>query len=106
MASRMPRPAWLKALQAWAPGLLWSLLIFRLSAIPGDALPRMPGWWNVDKLIHGVVYAVLGAACWYGALDAAACAWPGPSGDRGGADRNAVWNFRRGAPVLHARSVT
>ena len=61
MASKAPRPGWWKALQAWAPALLWSVLIFRLSAIPGDALPRMPGWWNVDKLIHGLVYAVLGA---------------------------------------------
>ena len=58
---------WRKALRAWAPALLWSLLIFWLSAIPGDALPRMPGWWNADKLIHGGVYAVLGALCWNGA---------------------------------------
>ena len=67
MAKDVPRPRWWKVLQAWAPALLWSLMIFRLSAIPGDALPRMPGWWNADKLIHGGVYAVLGALCWYGA---------------------------------------
>jgi len=67
MANEVSRPGWWKALQAWAPALLWSTVIFWLSAIPGDALPRMPGWWNADKLIHGAVYAVLGAACWYGA---------------------------------------
>jgi len=61
------RVGWRKVLRAWAPALLWSLLIFWLSAIPGDALSRMPGWWNVDKLVHGGVYAVLGALCWYGA---------------------------------------
>jgi VanZ family protein len=67
MPNEVPRPRWWKALGAWAPALLWSLMIFRLSAIPGDALPPMPGWWNADKLLHGLVYAVLGALCWYGA---------------------------------------
>ena len=67
MPSDLARAGWRKGLRAWWPALLWSLLIFRLSAIPGDALPRMPGWWNGDKLIHGAVYAVLGALCWYGA---------------------------------------
>ena len=67
MANDVSRLGWRKGLRAWAPALLWSLLIFWLSAIPGDALPQMPGWWNADKLIHGAVYAVLGALCWYGA---------------------------------------
>ena len=67
MTNDGPRAGWRKALRAWAPALLWSTLIFWLSAIPGDALPPMPGWWNADKLIHGGVYAVLGALCWYGA---------------------------------------
>ena len=62
------RPAWSRALWAWGPALLWAALIFRLSAIPGDALPSLPlGWWNADKFVHGVVYAVLGALCWRGA---------------------------------------
>jgi VanZ family protein len=58
---------WHDWLRAWAPALLWSLAIFRLSAIPGDELPPLPGWWSADKLAHGFVYAVLGALCWYGA---------------------------------------
>ncbi len=107
MANDVSRPGWWKALQAWAPALLWSLVIFWLSAIPGDALPRMPGWWNADKLIHGAVYAVLGAAVLVRrARDVAARPWPDPPGDRGGADHDAVWNFGRDAPVLHARAVT
>jgi len=31
-----------------------------LSSIPGQQMPPGP-WWNADKLIHGVEYAVLGA---------------------------------------------
>ncbi len=61
-------PGWRLALAAWAPALLWATVIFALSSIPGDALPRVPlGWWNADKLVHGVVYAILGALCWRGA---------------------------------------
>ena len=67
MGNAEARAGWQKALRALAPALLWSTLIFWLSTIPGDALPPMPGWWNADKLIHGGVYAVLGALCWYGA---------------------------------------
>jgi VanZ family protein len=60
-------PTWQKALAAWAPALLWATVIFGLSSIPGNALPPLPlGWWNADKLVHGVVYAVLGALCWHG----------------------------------------
>jgi len=53
--------------RSWAPALLWSALIFGLSSIPGDALPPLPGWWNADKFVHGIVYAILGALCWRGA---------------------------------------
>ena len=57
-------PRWLLA---WAPALLWSGVIFALSTIPGDALPPLPlGWWNADKVVHAVIYAVLGALCWRG----------------------------------------
>jgi VanZ family protein len=52
--------------RAWAPALLWSAVIFGLSSIPGDALPSLPGWWSADKLVHGGVYGVLGALCWWG----------------------------------------
>jgi VanZ family protein len=57
---------WHDWLRAWAPALLWAVVIFRLSAIPGDELPPMPEW-TFDKLVHGVVYAVLGALSWWGA---------------------------------------
>ena len=61
-------PGWRTALAAWAPALLWATVIFGLSSIPGDAFPRLPtSWWNADKLVHGVVYAILGALCWRGA---------------------------------------
>jgi VanZ family protein len=57
-------PRWLRA---WAPALLWSLIIFALSSIPGNRLPPMTDWWwNADKLLHGAVYGVLGALCWRG----------------------------------------
>ena len=54
-------PRWLRA---WAPALLWSLIIFALSSIPGNQFPPMPGWWSADKFVHGVIYGVLGALCW------------------------------------------
>ena len=82
----MPRPGWRTGwLRAWAPALLWSLMIFWLSAIPGDALPPMPGWWNADKLIHGAIYAVLGALCWTArARTLPRVRGPVHAGDRGG----------------------
>jgi VanZ family protein len=54
-------PRWLRA---WAPPLLWSVIIFALSSIPGNQFPPMPGWWSADKLVHGAIYGVLGALCW------------------------------------------
>jgi len=54
-------PRWLRA---WAPPLLWSVIIFALSAIPGNQFPPMPGWWSADKFVHGAIYAVLGALSW------------------------------------------
>ena len=62
----MNRIGWKAALLAWAPALLWAAGIFRLSAIPGDALPSLPGWWNADKLVHGIIFGVLGALGWRG----------------------------------------
>jgi VanZ family protein len=58
---------WKTGLRAWWPALFWSLSIFGLSSIPGKALPPLPGWWNADKLVHGAIYAILGALCWRGA---------------------------------------
>jgi VanZ family protein len=56
----------MKVVRPWLPALLWAAAIFALSAIPGRALPELP-IWNVDKLVHAAVYAVLGALCWRGA---------------------------------------
>ena len=61
-----PRLDWHDWLRAWAPALLWAVVIFRLSAIPGDELPPLPER-NFDKLVHGAIYAVLGALSWWGA---------------------------------------
>jgi VanZ family protein len=62
----MKRLDWHDWLRAWAPALLWATVINRLSAIPGDRLPPLPGW-NFDKLVHGGIYGVLGALSWWGA---------------------------------------
>jgi VanZ family protein len=50
-------------LWAWGPVGLWAVTVFGMSALPGSALPELPGKFT-DKLIHGAVYAVLGALCW------------------------------------------
>jgi VanZ like protein len=57
---------WLRGLVAWSPSLFWAALLFRLSSIPGADLPRLPDWWSADKLVHGALYAVFGALCWFG----------------------------------------
>jgi VanZ family protein len=52
---------------AWAPSVTWALLLFVMSSIPGQALPPLGGTFlgiHADKLIHGSVYAVLGALIW------------------------------------------
>ena len=54
-------PRWLRA---WVPALLWSVIIFGLSSIPGNQFPPMPGWWNADKFVHAAIYGVLGALSW------------------------------------------
>jgi VanZ family protein len=50
--------------RAWAPAAIWAIFLFILSATPGSDLPELPG--NSDKLVHGAVYAVLGALCFWG----------------------------------------
>ena len=62
-SDRTEPPRWLRA---WAPALLWSVVIFALSSISGNQLPPMPGWWSADKFVHGAIYGVLGALCWRG----------------------------------------
>jgi VanZ family protein len=46
----------------WKLALLWALVIFGLSSIPGKSFPEM-SVLHYDKIIHGVVYAVFGAFC-------------------------------------------
>jgi len=59
--------SWSEGWRAWVPALGWSLGIFVLSSIPGNAFPQLPGWWHADKFVHLGIYATLGALCWYGA---------------------------------------
>jgi VanZ family protein len=49
-------------LVAWGPALAWAAFVFLLSSVPGTSLPSLPAP-NFDKLVHGVVYFVLGALC-------------------------------------------
>jgi VanZ family protein len=51
-----------RPLRHWLPALSWAAVLFALSSIPGAALPTVPGW-HVDKLVHGVLYLVLGFLC-------------------------------------------
>jgi VanZ family protein len=51
---------------AWGPAALWCGVIFGLSALPGSAIPdlEVP---HADKLVHAVVYGILGALTFRGA---------------------------------------
>lgn len=55
---------------AWAPVPLWTAVIFMASSVPGSELPVLPG--QSDKLVHAVVYAILGALV----VRAARATWP------------------------------
>lgn len=50
----------LRLLLAWLPVALWAGLILWFSAQPADDLPDV-GFAVPDKLVHGAIYAVLGA---------------------------------------------
>jgi VanZ family protein len=51
---------------AWLPALLWALLIFVLSSIPGHDFPSV-SVPQADKMVHTLIYAVLGALAFRGA---------------------------------------
>jgi len=42
--------------------VLWAIVIFGLSSIPGKSLPEVPAL-HYDKVIHAFIYAVLGGLC-------------------------------------------
>jgi VanZ family protein len=50
-------------LRAWGPALLWGGVIFVLSSIPGTSFPEVSAPPNFDKLVHAIIYVVLGALC-------------------------------------------
>jgi VanZ family protein len=51
-----------RPLRAWLPAIGWATLLFVLSSIPGAAFPQVPGW-HADKLVHALLYFVLGFLC-------------------------------------------
>lgn len=40
------------------PMTVWALIIFVFSALPSDTI-QIPSFWNMDKIIHVVIYFVL-----------------------------------------------
>jgi VanZ family protein len=50
-----------KRVFAWGSAVAWAAVIFALSSLPGGRVPILPG--QTDKLVHGTVYAILGALC-------------------------------------------
>ena len=46
--------------KAWALVVLWALVIFGLSSIPGKRIPEV-GFTFADKIAHVCIYGVLGA---------------------------------------------
>src|SRR3989338_6497752 len=47
----------MKYLKHWLPAILWACFIFYMSSIQGTQLPSIP---LSDKIIHAIVYLVLG----------------------------------------------
>jgi VanZ family protein len=63
MDSSMPaKTAKPGSLRAWRWALAWMALIFVLSSVPGSAIPEVPVP-QTDKLVHAVLYGVLGFLC-------------------------------------------
>jgi VanZ family protein len=52
---------WRRRLWSWGPALLIAAGIFGASSLPAAQLPEV-GFPGIDKLEHGLVYALLGAA--------------------------------------------
>src|SRR5690349_18653506 len=47
----------------WILTLLWAAVIFTLSSVPGRAFPQV-ALLSYDKVLHAMVYGVLGALAW------------------------------------------
>ena len=47
-----------QALALWAPAVVWAVLIYYLSSLPGSTIPSP--FFSADKVFHLGVYAVLG----------------------------------------------
>jgi VanZ family protein len=54
-------PTWRQRLWNWGPALLIAAGIFAASSLPRAQLPEV-GFPGIDKLEHGLAYALLGAA--------------------------------------------
>ncbi len=63
--SRKRRPVfprrWHGFISAWVPALLWAGLIFHLSSLPADRLPRLWTYEHGDIILHGLEYLVFAA---------------------------------------------
>src|SRR5262249_1673509 len=45
----------------WWFVVVWAVVIFLLSSIPGASMPPLPAVLSYDKVLHALVYSVLGA---------------------------------------------
>jgi VanZ family protein len=50
-----------KVLKKIWPPLVWALLLFLASSIPGDELPEFQAPFGLDKVVHLFLYMVLGS---------------------------------------------
>jgi VanZ family protein len=57
-------------IEAWLPAVVWALVIFVLSSIPGTNFPSV-AVPQADKIVHTLTYAVLGALAFRGARSSA-----------------------------------
>jgi len=59
---RPPLPRkWHGFISAWGPASLWAALIFYVSSLPGDRLPRLWTWEHRDIILHSLEFLILGA---------------------------------------------
>ncbi|HEX4936842.1 MAG TPA: hypothetical protein VFV33_26855, partial [Gemmatimonadaceae bacterium] len=44
----------------WLPTALWAAVILAVTSVPATSLPAGPQIPGLDKVVHGVMYGVLG----------------------------------------------